>query len=98
MIRAKGLAVGPRKIVKECTGQADFENDCTSLEWKSCHHRIQCQDIEIERNVEGFRISLFDNVVGQMVTLHQASQGLINVDHASWTRTNLSQTRVLMLR
>ena len=31
MICAKGLAVGPGKIVKECTGQGNFENDCTVM-------------------------------------------------------------------
>jgi hypothetical protein len=28
MFYAKGLAAGPREIVEEWTGQADFENDC----------------------------------------------------------------------
>jgi hypothetical protein len=31
MFCAKGLAAGPRKTVGEWTGEADFENDCTSL-------------------------------------------------------------------
>jgi hypothetical protein len=31
MIDAKVLAVGPRKRVGECTGQADFEKDYTNL-------------------------------------------------------------------